>query len=152
MFTAFNSRATIVSDFSKQTGIVDGKVDAILAGLDSPEYIRAQYTRSTTTTSSEPTNPMTMADIEGWFKKLWDKPYHTFNYGMDTGTGKDYSKTNFNFLSEADHRLKRLIDELFADFKGKREPVDPREWRELYEAEYGVADLLSGNKPIPHED
>lgn len=151
--------------FKREAGIVDGKVDAILAGLESPEYNQWQCrgAMTTTTASAEPTKAITMADVEDWKVRLegnfdnsptkvpstpWWKPV----IGLDRGAGKDYSRINFHFKSRIDDLSRRLIDELWADFKTKSEPVDPREWRELYEREFGVGDLLSDDRHIPHEE
>lgn len=138
MFQIYRN-SQILSEFSRRTGIRDGRVEAIVAGMESPEYTRAQYSGAVTTANTwNPAPVMTMEDLESWWQKIMDMPVRPIR--MDVSSNPwwkpkfmeaTYSRVNFNF---------------------NRDSVDPREWRELYESEFGVKDLLSDDRPIPHED
>lgn len=163
--------------FTSQTGIKDAKVDAIVAGLSSVVYCtnveftvapRQETPKVTLDSIKEAIDSVNRSTV---FRTTSFDPVSWFRYvyGVDKGIGNDYSSISFHIPKKNFWQHFKVAypefwhmftletwDRSFGWDYGEdcfeNDEVDSREWRELFESEFGVGDLLSDDDIIPHEE
>lgn len=152
----------LLARFSAETGIRDGKVEALVAGLDAlPMLERAIIGGATGTIAVKEPVAIGLQEIGDAFDSLQQRWVYDEKRaierrfrGVDWGTGKPlYSRIYFHIP-----KREEMIDEFrkYAwEHEKRREAVEQRkrlEQRKLYGRKFTLDELLSIDGEIPHEE
>ena len=148
MLELFGS-SQLLAEFSRRTGIRDGVVEQLVADMSNPMRFMGQMTTTTAQPVTTTANALTMDDIKQHLDIIGrsSMPISPFKDG-----GPTYNRINFNF-GKKPFRFSDIPPEQLVNFwKPTMLNRDETDWREMYERELELRDLLEKDGWIPRED